>query len=42
MNAQGELRFRTQPDHERPADSNRDNVYVLMGAGVGRAELRYV
>ena len=30
MNAQGELRFRTQPDHERPADSNRDNVYVLM------------
>ena len=27
MNARGELRFRTQPDHERPADSNRDNVY---------------
>ena len=30
MNAQGELRFRTQPDHERPADSNRDNVYEFM------------
>ena len=29
MNEQGELRFRNQPDHERPADSNRDNVYVF-------------
>ena len=27
MNERGELRFRNQPDHERPADSNRDNVY---------------
>ena len=27
MNEQGELRFRNQPDYERPADSNRDNVY---------------
>ena len=29
MSEQGELRFRNQPDHERPADSNRDNVYVF-------------
>ena len=29
MNEQGELRFRNTPDHERPADSNRDNVYVF-------------
>ena len=29
MNEQGELRFRNQPDHERPADSNRDNMYVF-------------
>ena len=29
MNERGELRFRNQPDHERPADSNRDNVYVF-------------
>ena len=27
MNSDGELRFRYTPDHERPADSNRDNVY---------------
>ena len=29
MNDQGELQFRYTPDHERPADSNRDNVYVF-------------
>ena len=29
INEQGELRFRNTPDHERPADSNRDNVYVF-------------
>ena len=29
MNEQGELRFRNQPDYERPADSNRDNIYVF-------------
>ena len=29
MNEQGELRFRYTPDYERPADSNRDNVYVF-------------
>ena len=29
MNEQGELRFRNTPDYERPADSNRDNVYVF-------------
>ena len=27
INDQGELRFRNVPDHERPADSGRDNVY---------------
>ena len=27
INDQGELRFRTVPDHERPADSGGDNVY---------------
>ena len=26
---QGDLRFRSTPDYERPADSNRDNVYVF-------------
>ena len=26
---QGELQFRNVPDHERPADSNRDNTYVF-------------
>ena len=30
MNEQGELRFRYTPDYERPADSNRDNVYVFI------------
>ena len=29
INEQGELRFRNTPDHERPADSNRDNIYVF-------------
>ena len=29
MNEQGELRFRYTPDYERPADSNRDNIYVF-------------
>ena len=29
INALGELRFRNSPDYERPADSNRDNVYEL-------------
>ena len=27
ISEQGELTFRSTPDHERPADSNRDNVY---------------
>ena len=27
INDQGELRFRNIPDHERPADSGKDNVY---------------
>ena len=27
INKNGELSFRNVPDHERPADSNRDNVY---------------
>ena len=30
IDEQGELRFRNTPDYERPADSNRDNVYVFM------------
>ena len=29
INEQGELRFRYTPDYERPADSNRDNIYVF-------------
>ena len=37
MNALGELRFRNTPDFERPADSNRDNVYeVTIRASDGR------
>ena len=37
MNEQGELRFRYTPDYERPADSNRDNVYeVTVRASDGR------
>ena len=27
INENGELSFRNVPDHERPADSGRDNVY---------------
>ena len=29
MSQDGELSFRSAPDYERPADSNRDNVYLL-------------
>jgi len=29
MNPDGELRFRNTPDYERPADSNRDNIYTF-------------
>ena len=29
VSALGELRFRSSPDYERPADSNRDNVYEV-------------
>ena len=29
INENGELTFRNTPDHERPADSNRDNIYTL-------------
>ena len=37
INEQGELTFRTPPDHERPADSNQDNVYeVTVRASDGR------
>ena len=37
INALGELRFRSSPDYERPADSNRDNVYeVMIRASDGR------
>ena len=37
IDALGELRFRNAPDHERPADSNRDNVYeVTIRASDGR------
>ena len=37
INALGELRFRNSPDHERPADANRDNVYeVTIRASDGR------
>ena len=37
INDQGELRFRNTPDHERPADSNRDNEYrVTVRASDGR------
>ena len=37
MNEQGELRFRYSPDYERPADSNRDNIYeVTVRAYDGR------
>ena len=30
IDEQGELRFRNVPDYERPADSNRDNIYVFI------------
>ena len=34
----GELRFRSSPDYERPADSDRDNVYeVTVRASDGRS-----
>ena len=37
INEQGELRFRNSPDFERPADSDRDNVYeVTVRASDGR------
>ena len=37
INALGQLRFRNTPDFERPADSNRDNVYeVTIRASDGR------
>ena len=29
VSEQGELTFRAVPDHERPADSNRDNEYMV-------------
>ena len=29
INEQGELRFKNTPDFERPADGNRDNIYVF-------------
>ncbi|MCY4417550.1 MAG: cadherin domain-containing protein [Chloroflexi bacterium] len=38
ISALGELRFRASPDYERPADSNRDNVYeVAVRASDGRS-----
>ena len=37
INESGELTFRNPPDHERPADSNRDSVYeVTVRASDGR------
>ena len=37
INEDGELSFRNPPDHERPADSNRDNTYeVTIRASDGR------
>ena len=34
----GELRFRSSPDYERPADANRDNIYeVTVRASDGRS-----
>ena len=37
IDALGQLRFRNSPDYERPADSNRDNVYeVTIRASDGR------
>ena len=38
VSALGELRFRSSPDYERPADSNRNNVYeVTIRASDGRS-----
>ena len=38
INELGELRFRSSPDYERPADSNRDNIYeVIVRASDGRS-----
>ena len=37
INEDGELTFRNPPDHEKPADSDRDNVYeVTVRASDGR------
>ena len=37
INEDGELTFRNPPDHERPADSDRDNVYeVTVRSSDGR------
>ena len=37
INEQGELRFRSAPDYERPADSDRNNIYeVTIRASDGR------
>ena len=37
INELGELRFRSSPDYERPADANRDNIYeVIVRASDGR------
>ena len=36
----GELRFRNSPDYERPADSNRDNVYEVTIRASDGQELR--
>ena len=38
INELGELRFRSSPDYERPADANRDNIYeVTVQASDGRS-----
>ena len=38
INELGELRFRSAPDYERPADANRDNIYeVIVRASDGRS-----
>ena len=40
INDQGELRFRYTPDYDRPADSNRDNIYQFCRARLRRQVLR--
>ena len=40
INEDGELTFRNVPDYERPADSNRDNIYTFSVAGLRRPVLR--